>query len=1014
VTHSTRARILAGFAVAASVAAAAVFAVPLGSRANDERSGATPGPMLAMGRSVPEPQAPASSSASSHSEQLAAYWDQAKASLKQGAYREALQTLDVILTMTPNDPWASLYRSLCEARLQGPAGIAPVSRAELQELHERLRQEERQQRRAAAQHRAIEREIQKEQAKWDRDLEQLQREAEREQKRKLQAGRKEAVEKARHEAAVQQAQRQRAQQVAREQAVAKAVEVAPSVVPVTPEPQVELAPVVVPTREAPPSAAPSATPPPVEDTPAYLADRPVPPEGTMKIDARQMSVLPDRNLAIAEGDVEVVSGTTVLICNRLTLFTDTNDVYAEGDVRLQDESQVFRGELAHYNFDTRKGRFLQGTVSSPPWHEHGRSVEHIAEGVYQVTPGYVTSCELEPPHFKFYGQRAIVFSEDKLIRARNTALMVERVPFLYLPWLTVADRQAPFYFLPGKKKPWGEFALMGYRYELPELADGGSQKGSLKLDWRHHFRWGFGLDHRLESERWGKGLLKLYYNPHMNSTRQISDLPKGAKFDRYRVLWRHAWNPLPGTTVVTDFHKFSDEDFRKEFLFREEFVEDDVSESFISTVTSTPEFTLSNLVRKRTNRFQTASDALPQVTLDVRQQSIGNTNFFSETKVDFANFQSKTAHSDEDSDVIRGDWFQQLSYAVGWFRPIEVTPRAAVRQTYYTKDIMGAREGQHDVFSGQFSAGADASLKLFRLFPTTVDALGLNLNWLRHVLTPTVGYTYVHNPTVPNELVNFAAAESPTNELSFGVENKLQTKRPSGAGKLSSVDLGRFVISIPYTFHGSGNKRGGRLGDWSFDLEAYPWPWMRLESDWSYPSHFLKGSRDSKVTAWNVDLVIVGGPDTPTAHGSPSAATSRKAFEPGPGGALTSLLLPHGQWYLGLGHRFSHNDKTEDVAEFKWRLSDKWEIGAFHRYTWKEVAGTAKRFDNLREYQYTLRRDLHDWIGEFTYRVDREFGEEIWLTLTLKAYPELPIEIEDSYHQPKLGSQSSPFSPVAR
>ena len=32
------------------------------------------------------------------------------------------------------------------------------------------------------------------------------------------------------------------------------------------------------------------------------------------------------------------------------------------------------------HFDTKKGRFLEGTVSSPPWHQHGRSIEHIAEG----------------------------------------------------------------------------------------------------------------------------------------------------------------------------------------------------------------------------------------------------------------------------------------------------------------------------------------------------------------------------------------------------------------------------------------------------------------------------------------------------------------------------------------------------------------------------------------------------------------------------------------------------------
>ncbi len=100
--------------------------------------------------------------------------------------------------------------------------------------------------------------------------------------------------------------------------------------------------------------------------------------------------------------------------------------------------------------------------------------------------------------------------------------------------------------------------------------------------------------------------------------------------------------------------------------------------------------------------------------------------------------------------------------------------------------------------------------------------------------------------------------------------------------------------------------------------------------------------------------------------------------------------------------------------QFDWRLSEKWQINTFHRLTWKEVSGASKRFNNVREYQYTLTRDLHDWLAEFVYRVDREFGEELLFTMTLKAFPEMPIAFGDSYHQPKFGSQSSPFSPVPR
>jgi hypothetical protein len=722
-----------------------------------------------------------------------------------------------------------------------------------------------------------------------------------------------------------------------------------------------------------------------------------------------------------------------LTADRVTLFTDTKDAYAQGKVRLERGSEVFRGELVHYNVTTNKGRFMGGTASRDLWHEHGTVIEHIAENVLRVNTGYVTSCDFEPPHFRFQGRSATVFADEGIVRSRNVTLAVEDFPLLYLPWLSVADRQTPFFVIPGKRKPWEQFALMGYRYEWPE-----GHRGTLHLDWRRAFLWGVGIDHQFDSEQFGKGLLKLYYNDKRYIRRLQDATPKGAFTNRYRVLWRHQWQPLPDTTVVTDLQKYSDVEFRKEFLFRDEFVKDDNFDSFVSMVTSDPNYTMTLLLRKRLNRFQTTvTEAYPDLTFTTRSQRVGDTNLFSGTTLGFANLQTKTAHSEIDTDVIRGSWTQDFTYAWNLFQPFELTPRMSVQEAYYTKDKQGGAErpqGRRDLISGQFSGGMDASLKLFRLFPVVTDIWGLDVHMLRHILTPTVSYSYIHPPTVPNDNLSFGVAAASGNKLTFGIENKLQTKRRVTTGKaagaareagtslapldakgLRSVDLARFLVSLPYSFRGHENKQGGRLQDWSFDLECFPWPWLRLESDLAYPSHFLKGSRDSRVNSWNLDLVMVGGQGDVTAEqASDIQAPKRRSQEMGP--QLTQdvplPLLPQGQWYLGLGHRYSPNDKTEDVLQFDWRLSEKWQIGTFHRFTWKEVAGGSKRFNNLREYQYVLTRDLHDWMAELVYRVDREFGEELFFTMTLKAYPQMPIEFAESYHQPKFGSQNSPFSPL--
>ncbi len=968
----------------------------------------------------------ASPASGGNQEALQQHRQEIKRLVAQGAWRQALQILDVFLQGHPHDPWAVVYRSLCQQRLHARESFTTMAPEQLTAFQHSLAEEEQAHAKASAQAKVQERQLKAEQAKWDAEIKRIQDAMVREQKTRKHQEAREA--NARQQAAkAQQRQLTRrpspmpvsaasaavppqppgatpAQEPSRPPELPQKPGASPVVQGATPPSAVELAPITVETVVAEQPSKPPAKPP-----------APPVPIGAVQIVADQLSVLKERQVAMAEGDVHVMFTGGLLTCDKVTVFTDTKDVYAEGHVRLERGLEVFRGELAQYNIQTKKGRFLEGTAFTPPWYQHGRSTEHIAEGVVRVNPGYLTSCEFEPPHFRFQGRSATVFSADKIARGRNTALFVESLPIIYLPWVSVTDRQSPFFLIPGKKKPWGPFVLGGYRYELPTFFGlEGHQEGTVKLDWRRFFLWGMGLDHKFETTQLGTGLIKLYYDErNLTETNPKAKLPKGAALDRYRVLVRHKWAPLPNTTVLTDFQKFSDINFRKDFLFRDEFVDDSNPDSFISMVTSDPNYTLTFLAKKRVNRFQSVTEELPRLTFELKPQPIGDSHFFIESRTEAVNLNSKTAHSEDDTDVSRLDWFEQLSYAMNWFRPLELTPKAGIRQTYYNKAKASA-DGvvKEDVISGQFSMGADASLKLFRIFPITADVLGLNLHLLRHVITPTVTYTYNHPPTVPNDLLNFAAASTTTNQFTFGVENKLQTRRPDDAGKLHSVDLARLLISLPYTFRGNGNKQGGRLGNWSFDAEFFPWPWLRLETDWTVKA-LLPAGIDTRIPGFNLDLVMVGGKGSPQAqYAPPIAAPAYKPFQTG-AQDFGIQLLPQGQWYLGLGHRYSSNDKTESVLEWNWQISNKWQIGTFNRFTWKQVVSGEKRFNNLREYQYTLTRDLHDWIGQFIYQVDREFGEELLFTLTLKAFPEMPLRIGDSYHQPKIGSQSSPFSPVA-
>ena len=115
---------------------------------------------------------------------LERHWDDVTTFLRQGAYSDALASLDVILSATPNDPRARLYQELCRLRLDNAdAAFSPLPPPQLKSLKAKLRREERDQKRTQAQLKALKRQMKKEQGAWDRELDRLDEQVKRDEQR---------------------------------------------------------------------------------------------------------------------------------------------------------------------------------------------------------------------------------------------------------------------------------------------------------------------------------------------------------------------------------------------------------------------------------------------------------------------------------------------------------------------------------------------------------------------------------------------------------------------------------------------------------------------------------------------------------------------------------------------------------------------------------------------------------------------------------------------------------------
>ena len=234
----------------------------------------------------------------------------------------------------------------------------------------------------------------------------------------------------------------------------------------------------------------------------------------------------------------------------------------------------------------------------------------------------------------------------------------------------------------------------------------------------------------------------------------------------------------------------------------------------------------------------------------------------------------------------------------------------------------------------------------------------MDINGLRHIITPTVAYSYSHEPTVKSsrlKQIDSIDALGESNAASLELSNKLQTKRDN-----KSVDFLDFKINSTYNFK-TKSGRGGNLGDLLFDLTLLPYSWMRLDADATYShyyDYFSNANYDFSFSLFN-------------------------------------------NCNVGIGQRYQRKSSNELTTSFDWRVSPKWRFAVYERFYLKDISTSKK---GLKEQEYTVSRDLHCWQMDLTYNVKRGEGESIWLIFRLKAFPEMEISLDQSYHAPKSGA----------
>jgi LPS-assembly protein len=748
----------------------------------------------------------------------------------------------------------------------------------------------------------------------------------------------------------------------------------------------------------------------------------------------------------AKDNVVVTYGGDVLMADEVHFNPQSKEATAKGNVRLYMLGQIYRGDLLTYNFRTKKMlsekfRFLDGKMMV-----EGESIDSPELGHYDIAGGDYSTDNRETPGWKTKASSVSIYPGDKTI-VENSVGYFGDVPFFYFPHLSLYERDmgdSPDISF-GSVSRLGMYVQGAYRFALTDKV-----KGEVNLDYYGRRGWAGGAalsyvtpgknsDHPLtevalrgwyindrgyqiyegDAERPAASAPPRgrYYFPYKHNTTILKggnpvDKDRAPDFDAPSLSSRSRVNVLSDAYVTQDF-------------FAAEYIQDQQPNTYADVMYQDPNFTVTANARTQINNLFQTQQQKPSAKIEFKRQFIPGTYdkedllknpdgnpglaYEGESSVDNLGTQWNQVSNQTDYSALRYDTYHQLLYPRQYFNWLNLTPRAGIRGTVYTRSNLttngvaqntqtgptGNRNSQNladtSLFRYVFNFGFDASTKAYATW-NDVKNKAWAIDGIRHVFEPFVQASYVPQPNVrPTEFA--------------GYDNRINTteSRPLNSTLYNSVDsIDKLLIVRPGMMNRILTKRDGapyELANWKIYTDYQP-----IRPDLTSLNFSTVQAPETVPSSIPELYNVLNFMPVPWWTGTIGATTAIS------GNGFNSLNLGS-RWQvmpaleLGLGYSYldgfnyldalNNQDVTTTGAaqtslingSASYRLNESWFANAGVTYS---VSPSL-----LQQVNVGLYRDIGAWIlgGQVGNRQNNGAPSEFvaLATLTLKAFPDLPL-----------------------
>ena len=301
---------------------------------------------------------------------------------------------------------------------------------------------------------------------------------------------------------------------------------------------------------------------------------------TLKYDAKIVDIIVPDRITYLTGDAEVKYKTLILSAEKITVDWNTNLLTAEGipdttyrldeisgdstiNVEwkglpvLSDHGDIMYGFKLLYNFKSEKGRIIRGRTDYDSGYYFGESMKKVGEDVIYISHGRFTSCDRkDDPHFHFSSRRIKVIPKDRVI-AKPVILYFGNVPVAIIPFAVFPNKGGrhsgvviPSY---GQSRSEGRFIRgLGYYWAPNDYFD-----TRMLIDFYDRSGWLF---------RGDANYAKRYMlNGHVSGSFTRKDLISGQSQRRWDLIVSHNQTIDPTMKLLVSGRFVSDNSFYRDY-----------------------------------------------------------------------------------------------------------------------------------------------------------------------------------------------------------------------------------------------------------------------------------------------------------------------------------------------------------------------------------------------------------------------------------------------------------------